>query len=167
VAGTDVGSANATPARVIPEVGQVAEYGSECPQSALTFVSQTPRAGFQVAIRLGTEQPPHILDDDVLRLQLIDGAAHFGPEPGARYASDQASAPTCQRHVSAWEPSGEDVDLAAPWCPVDSAHVAEVRYVWVVMSEDPARPRLNIGHERERQAEHLLGGDVESSVPAE
>ena len=51
----DVGSAYAAPLRVVPELGQVSEYGSECPQSIVAFVSQTPRAGFQVAIGSGTE----------------------------------------------------------------------------------------------------------------
>jgi len=33
VGGTRVGSANATPARVVPQAGQVPENGSECPQN--------------------------------------------------------------------------------------------------------------------------------------
>jgi hypothetical protein len=38
------------PARVVPQVGQGAEYGAKCPHSRLGWaVSQTPRAGFQVA----------------------------------------------------------------------------------------------------------------------
>src|SRR5690606_33894325 len=61
----DVASAYATPARVIPEGGQVSEYGTECPHSRLrSVVSQTPRAGFHVAMGWGTENSSHILDHD-------------------------------------------------------------------------------------------------------
>jgi hypothetical protein len=63
VGGAGVGSSYAVPLRVVPEVGQVAEYGSECPQRATVAVSHTPRAGFQVATGFGTEQAPNVLCD--------------------------------------------------------------------------------------------------------
>lgn len=50
VRGPDVGGTKHEPFRVVPEVGQGSEYGSECPQRRLTWgVSQTPRAEFHVA----------------------------------------------------------------------------------------------------------------------
>jgi hypothetical protein len=50
VRGSDVGGAKHEPLRVVPEVGQGSEYGTECPQRRLTWgVSQTPRAEFHVA----------------------------------------------------------------------------------------------------------------------
>src|SRR5690606_40669827 len=62
-----VASAYATPARVIPEGGQVPEYGTECPHSRLrSVVSQAPRAGFHVAMGWGTENSSHVLDHDQL-----------------------------------------------------------------------------------------------------
>jgi hypothetical protein len=64
VGGAHVGSANASPRRVVPEVGQVSEYGSECPQRETFVVSHTPRAGFQDAMGWGTEQTSHVLRDD-------------------------------------------------------------------------------------------------------
>lgn len=50
VRGSDVGGAKHEPLRVVPEVGQGSEYGTECPQRRLTWgVSQTPRTEFHVA----------------------------------------------------------------------------------------------------------------------
>lgn len=50
VRGSDIGGAKHEPPRVVPEVGQGSEYGTECPQRRLTWgVSQTPRAEFHVA----------------------------------------------------------------------------------------------------------------------
>lgn len=55
VRGSDVGGAKHEPPCVVPEVGQVAEYGTKCPQSRLGWVvSQTPRAEFQVARGTGS-----------------------------------------------------------------------------------------------------------------
>ena len=51
VRGTRIGGENASPLRVIPEVGQVSENGTQCPQSRLAAdVSHTPRARFHIAI---------------------------------------------------------------------------------------------------------------------
>jgi hypothetical protein len=51
VGSAGVGSVYADPACVIPEVGQVSEYGAKCSQYRLVWlVSHTPRAGFHVAI---------------------------------------------------------------------------------------------------------------------
>jgi len=48
--GSDVGGAKHEPFRVVPEVGQGSEYGTECSHRTLAWgVSQTPRAGFHVA----------------------------------------------------------------------------------------------------------------------
>jgi hypothetical protein len=61
----DVAGAKHVPARIEPEVGQVREYGAECPHSRLIWgVSQTPRAGFQVARGLGAggEDASDVLD---------------------------------------------------------------------------------------------------------
>lgn len=50
VRGPDVGGTKHEPLRVVPEVGQGSEYGTECSQRRLTCgVSQTPRAEFHVA----------------------------------------------------------------------------------------------------------------------
>jgi len=46
--GSDVGRSNARPFRIEPEVGQVSEYSSKCPQNMLWVVSHTERAGFHV-----------------------------------------------------------------------------------------------------------------------
>jgi hypothetical protein len=46
----DIGGTQHAPACIEPEVGQGSKYGTECPHNRLTWgVSQTPRAGFQVA----------------------------------------------------------------------------------------------------------------------
>jgi hypothetical protein len=69
--------------RVIPELGQVSEYGTECPQIRLIpSVSQTPRAGFHVAMSVGTEYSSHVFGHDVAGPELADGVGHVGPQPG-------------------------------------------------------------------------------------
>ena len=78
-----VGSANACPLRVIPEVGQVSEYSAECPQMRLSGVSHTPAAAFQIAMGVGTEQSYHVLRDHQGGSQLVDGVGHVRPQPGA------------------------------------------------------------------------------------
>src|SRR5690606_14061953 len=78
-----VASAYATPARVIPEGGQVSEYGTQCPHNRLRFdVSHAPRAGFHVAMGWGTENPSHVLDHDQARSKLADRVGHVLPQTG-------------------------------------------------------------------------------------
>jgi hypothetical protein len=76
VGGAGVGSSYADPLRIIPQTGQVTEYGSECPQSATFSVSHTPRAGFQVATGFGTEQPSHVLGHDEPGSEFVDRVGH-------------------------------------------------------------------------------------------
>ncbi|CAB41069.1 hypothetical protein [Streptomyces coelicolor A3(2)] len=84
--GPDVGGAKHEPLRVVPEVGQGSEYGTECPQSRLTCgVSQTPRAGFHVARGTGGggEEAAHILDHNQAGSEGCDCTGDMQPEPGA------------------------------------------------------------------------------------
>lgn len=84
---SDLRSAYDCPFRIEPEAGQVREYGSECPQRRFTTcVSQTPRAGFQVAIGFRREEAADILDHHQSGLKGFDGAGNVQPEtgPGAR-----------------------------------------------------------------------------------
>lgn len=86
VRGPDVGGAKHEPLRVVPEVGQGSEYGTECPQSRLTCgVSQTPRAEFHVARGTGGggEEAAHILDHNQAGSEGIDRTGDVQPEPGA------------------------------------------------------------------------------------
>jgi len=60
-----VGGGYKRPLRIEPEVGKIAEYSAECPQSMfVSAVSQAPRAGFHVAVGSGTEKPPNVLEHD-------------------------------------------------------------------------------------------------------
>lgn len=82
--GPDIGSAKHEPLRVVPEVGQGSEYGTECPQSRLTCdVSQTPRAGFHVARGTGGggEEAAHILDHNQAGSEGLDRTGDVQPEP--------------------------------------------------------------------------------------
>lgn len=83
---SDVGGAKNEPLRVVPEVGQGSEYGTECPQRRLTWgVSQTPRAGFHVARGTGGggEEAAHILDHNQAGSEGFDRTGHVQPQPGA------------------------------------------------------------------------------------
>jgi hypothetical protein len=161
-----IGCAQAVPARVVPQFGQVCENGSECPQRRFTCsVSQTPRAGFHVASGFGTEETSHVLGDDQGWAEVVDGVGHPGPQPGAG-AGAEALAGAGVGHVLAGKPSRKDVhglDLG----PVDGGDVAEVGDVGVAVSEDPARPRVDFGHPCGRAAEDGLRADLKPAVPGE
>ncbi len=80
--GSDIRGAKHTPARIEPDVGQGAEYGTECAHSRLACgVSQTPRAGFHVARGIGGrgEEPPDILDHHQAGVEGFDGANDVVP----------------------------------------------------------------------------------------
>lgn len=84
VRGPDVGGAKHEPPCVVPEVGQGAEYGTECPQRRLTWgVSQTPRAGFHVATGTGGggEEAAHILDHNQAGTEGLDRTGDVQPQP--------------------------------------------------------------------------------------
>ena len=86
VRGPDVGGTKHEPCRVVPEVGQGSEYGTECPQSRLTCgVSQKPRAEFHVARGTGGggEEAAHILDHNQAGSEGCDRTGDVQPEPGA------------------------------------------------------------------------------------
>ncbi|ALO12624.1 hypothetical protein AQF52_7038 [Streptomyces venezuelae] len=86
VRGPDLGGPKHEPLRVVPEVGQGSEYGTECPQRRLTWgVSQTPRAGFHVARGTGGggEEAAHILDHYQAGSEGLDRTGDVQPQPGA------------------------------------------------------------------------------------
>ncbi|GLW58007.1 hypothetical protein Kpho01_60180 [Kitasatospora phosalacinea] len=82
---SDVGGAKNEPPRVVPQVGQGAEYGAKCPHRREGWVvSQTPRAGFQVASGTrGGEESSYILDHQETGVEGLDRARHVQPEPGS------------------------------------------------------------------------------------
>lgn len=83
--GPDVGGTKHEPPRVVPEVGQGAEYGTECPHRRLTWgVSQTPRAEFHVARGTGGggEEAAHILDHNQAGTEGLDRTGDVQPQPG-------------------------------------------------------------------------------------
>lgn len=82
----DVGGAKHEPFRVVPDVGQGAEYGAKCPQRRLGWVvSQTPRAGFHVARGTGGggEESSDILDDHQAGAEGLDGTGDVQPQARA------------------------------------------------------------------------------------
>lgn len=84
VRGPDIGGTKHDPLRVVPEVGQGAEYGTKCPQRRLTWgVSQTPRAGFHVARGTGGggEETAHILDHNQAGTEGLDRTGDVQPKP--------------------------------------------------------------------------------------
>ncbi|MDH6145507.1 hypothetical protein P3T35_007562 [Kitasatospora sp. GP30] len=94
---SDVGGAKNEPFRVVPELGQGAEYGAKCPQIRLSWVvSQTPRAAFQVARGGGDggggEQSSYILDHQEVRAQGLDSASHVQPKTGSGFGVESGAA---------------------------------------------------------------------------
>jgi hypothetical protein len=81
---SDVGSAKDLPPSVVPEVGQGSEYGAKCPHSRPPwFVSQTPRAGFQIARGTGGggEESAHILYHQQAGTEGFDRTSDVQPQP--------------------------------------------------------------------------------------
>jgi hypothetical protein len=93
---SDVGGAKHEPPRVVPEVGQGAEYGTKCPQRRLGWVvSQTPRAGFHVARGAGGggEEASDIFDHHQAGAEGFDRTGDVQPQAraGVRVESGAAA----------------------------------------------------------------------------
>lgn len=117
VRGSDVRGAKHEPFRVVPEIGQGSEYGTECPQRRLTCgVSQTPRAGFHVARGTGGggEEAAHILDHYQAGSEGLDRTGDVQPQPrsglgvesgpaaGDRDVFDRGSRPSGRTRGGRW-----------------------------------------------------------------
>lgn len=84
--GSDVRGAKHAPPRVVPEVGQGAEYGTKCSQRRLGWiVSQTPRAELHVARGAGGcgEESSDIFDHHQAGAEGFDRTGDVQPQPGA------------------------------------------------------------------------------------
>ena len=84
--GSDVGGTKHEPPRVVPEIGQGAEYGTKCPHRRLGWVvSQTPRAEFHVARGTGGrgEETSDILDHHQAGAEGFDRTGDVQPQPRA------------------------------------------------------------------------------------
>src|SRR5579872_583206 len=78
-----IGGGYDKPFRIEPETGQVSEYSAECPQRMFASgLSQTPRAGFHIAVGSGTEQSSHVLQHYQRRPQDAGRAGDVRPDPG-------------------------------------------------------------------------------------
>jgi len=151
------------PFRVIPEVGQVSENGTACPQSMfVSGLSQTPRAEFQVAIGSGTEQSPHVFQHDQRWPQRVDGEGHVSPYTGP-VALTQPSPAAGTGHVLARKAGRQDVHGPGGG-PVGRGDVTVVGYVGVVVGEDLRRARVIVSDKGELAAEHRLDGAIEAPV---
>lgn len=174
VASADLRRAYTRPFRIEPEAGQVREYGSECPQRRFTVgVSQTPRAGFHVAIGRRREETSDIFDHHQSGSEFFDGAGDVPPQAGAG-ALGQARAAPGEADVLAGEAGGEDVDRLDPRevevreVPVvgDLGPVAgeDLRGVLVGVLAAVLVRRLVLAVPGHRAAEHGLHGHVEAAV---
>ena len=124
---SDVGRSKTDPFRIEPELGQVAENSSKCPQDMLWVVSHTERAGLHVASCICTEQSSHVLDDDPVGSIFFDGSGELRPEAGAR-AVGHAAASASEADVLAGEPARTDLSVR-DGAEIDGAHVAVVGHV--------------------------------------
>jgi hypothetical protein len=169
VRGSDFGRANALPARVIPEIGQLSENSSECPQRPTVSVSHTPVAGFQVAVGrvvgVGTEQSSHVLHHDETRAELVDGVGEVRPQAAAGVGAD-AGALAVGGHVLAGEPAAQHVH-GLDGGPVHGGDVTEVGHVGVAVGEDLAGARVDLGHPRDLTAEDGLDAGAKAAIAGE
>lgn len=95
VRGSNVRGAKHAPARIEPDVGQGAEYGTKCSHSRLACgVSQTPRAEFHVDRGTGGrgEEPSDILDHHQAGLEGFDGSGNVVPQTGPGAISQSGAA---------------------------------------------------------------------------
>jgi hypothetical protein len=165
VAGTDLGRSKSRPLRIEPEGMKVCENSTECPQRRFASgVSQTPRAGFHVAVgRLG-EKSGHILDHDQTGVQGGYRAGAVMPDAGAVAVAESGTL-AGEGDVLAGEAHGEDID-GRHLGEVDGGDVAEVRDVGVVVGQDRRRAGVRVGDPGQRSADDGLDGGVEPGVAA-
>ena len=93
--GSDVGGTKHEPPRVVPEIGQGAEYGTKCPHRRLGWVvSQTPRAEFHVARGTGGrgEETSDILDHHQAGAEGFDRTGDVQPQPRAGVGVESGAA---------------------------------------------------------------------------
>src|SRR4051812_35862295 len=110
------------PARVVPEVGKVPENTTECPQNDSWVVSQTSRAGFQIAIGCGRVGATDVLPYDVGGADDGDCLAHLPPQVGAG-ALGHAGALPGVAEVLTGSPAADEVN-GLDGRPVHGRHVA-------------------------------------------
>jgi hypothetical protein len=134
VAGAHVGSSQAHPARVIPDVGQRPENDVEAQSKVSSHVLQEDESRSHSANALRDER------EDVSRV-ISTGSLSCVGERLARVAG---------RH---------DLD-ARPGVPVDVLEVAEVRDVRVAVGEDPVGTGVDVGDGDEFSVEDVFGGVV-------
>jgi hypothetical protein len=152
--------------RVVPELTQVSKYGSECPQRRFTWsVSQTPRAGFHVAMSFGTEESSHVLCHHVARAEFADRVDHVIPQtrPSLRV---KAGALAGHAHVLAREPATQDVDRL-DLVPVDLGDVAVIRDGRPVVGEDLRRGVVDLAEPGRLGAEHFGYRHVQAAIACE
>ena len=161
-----VGSAKAVPATVIPEVGQVSENTSECPQSRLTVASShTSRAGFQRAIGCRGVGTADVLPDDELGTDDIDGLAHLHPQVGAG-ALGHASAFARVAQVLTGGTAGDDVDRLHGG-PVDLGHVTVVGDVRPMVGEHLGRGLVELDEPCRTHVEDGREGELDTAISGE
>lgn len=135
--GPDVGGAKHEPLRVVPEVGQGSEYGTECPQSRLTCgVSQTPRAGFHVARGTGGEvrRPRTFSITTRQGRRAATARATCSQSPERVWALSPARRPATETSLTG-EASRQDAH-PGDGGPVDGGDIAQVRDAGPVAGQD-------------------------------
>lgn len=162
---SDIGRSEANPFRIEPEVGQVSEYSSKCPQNMPWVVSHTERAGFQVARCVCTEQSSHVLDHDPVGSVLFDGSGELRPEAGA-CAVGHATTSAGEADVLAGEPARADLSMR-DGAEVDGAHVAVVVHVREVVREHLRRRGIELAEPRRLCVEHLVYRHAEATDTSE
>jgi hypothetical protein len=167
VRGADVGSAYACPpAVVVPEVGQVREYGSKRPHRGhIIGVSQTLRAGFQVAKGVGSgaggEDAADILDDDQSWSQAGDGGGDKLPEAGAG-AGGEPGARAGDRQALAGKSGGDHIHRLNV-APVDGLYITVIDDVGPVPGEHADSVMIILCVPGDPAAKHALYAKVQAS----
>lgn len=130
VRGSDVGSTEIEPDRIVPRFGKVSENGSQSARS----------------------ERCDVLHDDDAGSKLASDARELEPQTAA--LTCEASALPCVRHVLAGEPTAEDVDGGR--ISGDGSHVVESKSVGPVSREDAAAPRIGLALPRRLTVESSI-----------
>jgi hypothetical protein len=139
VRGTNGARRYAMPFRVMPDLGQVPENGSQP----------------------STKQRCHVLQDDVLRSNHANGSNHFPPE--SRTGSGKSGACTGKGDILAGEASADNVGIGI----LRGGHVADVRRVGEAQRENARGVGVELRNRDRLEAARALEPKVEAADPCE
>jgi hypothetical protein len=169
--GTDGRGCESRPLRIVPETGQVSEYGSSCPKGV--WYSHVPLSGFHhisvgfflttllLHLGLGGEQAPHIFNDDDRWLEHRDSIGEVGPQARPRPLPEPRPA-SGGRHILAreLEPPAENV-YGGNLLPPDLGYISQIRNARTLVFKDLNGGGVDLGMPRDLGVEHHGDGNIQ------